>query len=73
MVIWETCSDQLQLTNSLIGLAEVKMAQGDVVEAHKLGRQGDKLLAGYPDDVWAQKMQKQLLEVTAASEATVTP
>jgi tetratricopeptide (TPR) repeat protein len=63
ITLWEICGDQLQLANSLIGLAEVKMAQGDVVEAQKLGRQGAKLLAGYPDDVWAQKLQKRVVNL----------
>ena len=72
MTLWEICGDQLQLANSLIGLAEVKMAQGDVVEAQKLGWQGAKLLAGYPKDVWAQRLQKRLRNVTATSEVAVT-
>lgn len=63
MMFWETCGDQLQLANSLISLAEVKIEQGDVVEAQKLGWRGGELLAGYPDDVWAQKLQKRLVDL----------
>ncbi len=67
IALWETGNDQLQWANALIGLAEVKMAQGDVVEAQKLSRQGAKFLAGYPEDVLAQRLHKRLLEATATA------
>ncbi|MCB9422801.1 MAG: tetratricopeptide repeat protein [Ardenticatenaceae bacterium] len=69
VTLWETCGDQLQLVNALSGLAEIKRAQGDMIEAQKLGQDGLELLADYPGDVWAQKMQKRLCEVATASKA----
>ncbi|MCA9875646.1 MAG: tetratricopeptide repeat protein, partial [Anaerolineales bacterium] len=70
IALWETCGEQLQLANALSGLAEVKRAQGNIIEAQNFSQEGLKLLADYPGDVWAQKVQKRLQEAAAADETT---
>lgn len=56
---WKLCEDRIELANSLGGLAGAKAQMQDKDEAQKLYRQALSLLADYPHDVWANKLQKR--------------
>lgn len=58
IALWKNCDDPIQLANSLGGLAEVEVAQGDVTSAQQLYEEALTFLAAYPQDAWGQKLQK---------------
>ena len=63
ITLWQQADDAIQLANSLGGLAEVHLAQEEVEPAIPLLHQALTLLADYPDDAWAQRLQANFAHI----------